>query len=147
MTLLDMYGEALKHDPSGAKIDRSARARPNTRSDAVGVDELLYSAIPGQEIRRGGGLPGAVWTGDDKYVGHVASLPAGGALAARTPAAVVARLADATKRALDDADVRSRIEAMFLEVEYLAGPEVRGQFELRAAQFGPLIKRLNIKTQ
>ncbi len=34
-----------------------------------------------------------------------------------------------------------------LEVEYLTGAEVRRQFELRAAQFGPLIKRLNINTQ
>ena len=36
---------------------------------------------------------------------------------------------------------------MFLEAEYLSGPEVRKQFELRAAQFGPLIRKLNIRTQ
>lgn len=62
-------------------------------------------------------------------------------------AAVVAKLADSTRAALQDPDVRKRIEEMYLEPEYLSGPDVRKQFELRAAQFGPLIKKLDIKAQ
>jgi tripartite-type tricarboxylate transporter receptor subunit TctC len=66
---------------------------------------------------------------------------------AKTPAAVVAKLAEATRAALQDGDVRKKIEDMYLEVEYLSGQDVRRQFELRAAQFGPLIKKLDIKAQ
>ena len=65
----------------------------------------------------------------------------------KTPPAVVAKIADATRLALQDPDVRKKIEEMYLEPEFLGGADIRKQFELRSAQFGPLIKKLDIKAQ
>jgi tripartite-type tricarboxylate transporter receptor subunit TctC len=66
---------------------------------------------------------------------------------AKTPPATVAKLADATRRASQDPEIRKLLADMFLEVEYLDGPATRKQFETRATQFEPLIKKLNIKLQ
>lgn len=64
---------------------------------------------------------------------------------AKTPAAAVRKLADATRRATEDREIRKLMEGLYLEVEYLDGAGVRKQFEERAAQFEPLIKKLDIK--
>jgi len=66
---------------------------------------------------------------------------------AKTPAAAVKRLADATRRATEDAEIRKPLDGLFLEVEFLDGDGARKQFETRALQFEPLIKKLNIKLQ
>jgi tripartite-type tricarboxylate transporter receptor subunit TctC len=66
---------------------------------------------------------------------------------AKTPAATVKKLADATRRATADADMRKLLEGLFLEAEYLDGEGARQQFEARALQFEPLIKKLNLKLQ
>lgn len=66
---------------------------------------------------------------------------------AKTPASVVRKLADATRSATENSEMRKKIEDLYLEVEYLDGPDVLKQFEIRASQFEPLIKKLNIKVQ
>lgn len=66
---------------------------------------------------------------------------------ARTPAAAVRKLADATHRATEDREIRKLLEDLYLEVEYLDGAAARKQFEARAAQFEPLIRKLDIKLQ
>jgi len=66
---------------------------------------------------------------------------------AKTPPAVVARLADATRAALQDPEVRKRIEEMYLEPGFLNGAELRKPFEARLAQFAPIIKKLDLKAQ
>lgn len=66
---------------------------------------------------------------------------------AKTPAHVVRRLADATKKATEDKEIARLLADMFLENEFLDGAGARRQFEQRAAQFEPLIKKLDIKLQ
>jgi tripartite-type tricarboxylate transporter receptor subunit TctC len=66
---------------------------------------------------------------------------------ARTPASTVRRLAEATRAAMDDREVRKVLEDLYLEAEYLDGAGARRQFEQRAAAYEPLIKRLNIRLQ
>jgi tripartite-type tricarboxylate transporter receptor subunit TctC len=66
---------------------------------------------------------------------------------ARTPAAAVRKLGDATRRMTEDREIRKILEDLYLEVEYLDGADARKQFETRAAQFEPLIKKLDIKLQ
>jgi tripartite-type tricarboxylate transporter receptor subunit TctC len=66
---------------------------------------------------------------------------------AKTPAPIVKKLADAARSATGNAETRKKIEALFLEPEFLDGPELRRQFETRAAEFEPLIRKLNIRTQ
>jgi tripartite-type tricarboxylate transporter receptor subunit TctC len=64
-----------------------------------------------------------------------------------TPPAVVEKLAAATRRATEDREVRKLLDDLYLEVEYLDGAGARRQFETRAAQFEPLIRKLDIKLQ
>jgi tripartite-type tricarboxylate transporter receptor subunit TctC len=64
-----------------------------------------------------------------------------------TPVATVKKLADSTRRATEAADLRKLLDGLFLEVDYLDGEGARKQFETRAVQFEPLIKKLNIKLQ
>ena len=66
---------------------------------------------------------------------------------AKTPATIVKKLADAARGATEDAATRKKIEELYLEAEFLDGPELRRQFEIRATEFEPLIKRLNIRAQ
>ena len=66
---------------------------------------------------------------------------------AKTPAATVRKLAEATKRATEDKEIAKLLEDMYLENEYLDGAATRKQFETRATQFEPLIKKLDIKLQ
>ncbi len=66
---------------------------------------------------------------------------------AKTPAHVVRRLAEATKKATEDKEFGRMLAEMFLENEYLDGAGARRQFEQRAAQFEPLIRKLDIKLQ
>jgi tripartite-type tricarboxylate transporter receptor subunit TctC len=66
---------------------------------------------------------------------------------ARTPAATVRKLADATRRATEDKEILKMLEDLYLEAGYLDGAGARKQFEIRAAQFEPLIKKLDIKLQ
>ncbi|MBL0420875.1 tripartite tricarboxylate transporter substrate binding protein [Ramlibacter sp. AW1] len=66
---------------------------------------------------------------------------------AKTPAAAVRRLADATRKATQDPEISKLLTEMFFEVEFLDGAATRKQFEVRAAQFEPLIKKLDIKLQ
>jgi tripartite-type tricarboxylate transporter receptor subunit TctC len=66
---------------------------------------------------------------------------------AKTPAATVRKLADATRRATEDKEIMKLLDDMYLETEYLDGAGARKQFEVRAAQFEPLIKKLDIKLQ
>ncbi len=66
---------------------------------------------------------------------------------AKTPPAVVKKLADTTRSALENPEVRKRIEDLYLEAEFLDGPAIRRQFETRAAEFEPVIRRLGIKMQ
>jgi len=63
---------------------------------------------------------------------------------AKTPAAIIKKLEEATKRATEDKEVREKIEGLYHEVEYLNPQEVRKLFDHRVSQFGPLIKKLNI---
>lgn len=64
---------------------------------------------------------------------------------AKTPASVIGKLAEATRKATEDSETRKKIESLYLEAEFLDGPAIRRQFELRAALFEPLIKKLNLK--
>ncbi len=66
---------------------------------------------------------------------------------ARTPAPIVKKLADSTRAAAENADVRRKIEELYLEPEFLDGPELRRQFEARAALFEPLIRKLDVRAQ
>ena len=66
---------------------------------------------------------------------------------AKTPAPVVRKLAEATRAALQDKDVLKTLQDLYLEAEYQDGAGARKQFEQRAAQFEPLIKKLDIKLQ
>lgn len=66
---------------------------------------------------------------------------------AKTPAHVVRRLAEATKKATEDKEFGRMLAEMFLENEYLDGAGARRQFEQRAAQFEPLIRKLDVKLQ
>jgi tripartite-type tricarboxylate transporter receptor subunit TctC len=66
---------------------------------------------------------------------------------AKTPAAIVKKLADAARGATEDAATRKKIEELYLEAEFLDGPELRRQFEARASQFEPLLRKLNIRAQ
>lgn len=65
---------------------------------------------------------------------------------AATPAPVVKALTDAARRATEDPSVRRKFEDLYLEAEYLDPPELRRQFETRAALFEPLIRRLEIRS-
>lgn len=66
---------------------------------------------------------------------------------AKTPAHVVRRLAEATRKATEDKEFGRMLAEMYLENEYLDGAGARRQFEQRAAQFEPLIRKLDIKLQ
>jgi tripartite-type tricarboxylate transporter receptor subunit TctC len=66
---------------------------------------------------------------------------------AKTPPAVVKKLSDTTRAALENPEVRKRIEDLYLEAEFLDGPAIRRQFEARAAEFEPVIRRLGIRIQ
>jgi len=66
---------------------------------------------------------------------------------ARTPAPIVKRLADTTRSATEDPGTRKKIEDLYLEAEFLDGPQLRRQFEARAAEFEPVIRKLNLKAQ
>ena len=63
---------------------------------------------------------------------------------ARPPASVVRKLAEATRNATEDGEMRKKIEELYLEVEFLDGPEIRRQFEKRAAEIEPLLRKLNL---
>lgn len=65
----------------------------------------------------------------------------------QTPQAIVDRLAQATRQAIEDPGIRQLLTEMYFEVEYLDGAGAREKFETRAAQFEPLIKKLNISLQ
>ena len=66
---------------------------------------------------------------------------------AGTPAPVVKKLADTTRNALGNAEVSRRIEELYLEPEFIDGPEIRRLFEARAAEFAPVIRKLGLRTQ
>lgn len=66
---------------------------------------------------------------------------------AKTPEAVVRRLAETTRSALLHGETRKRIEDLFLEAEFIEGPEIRRLFEHRAAEFEPVIRKLNLRAQ
>lgn len=66
---------------------------------------------------------------------------------ARTPAAAVRKLADATRHATADPEIRKLLTELYLEIEFLDGAGTRKQFETRATQFEPLIRKLDIKLQ
>lgn len=66
---------------------------------------------------------------------------------AKTPPAIVKKLADSTRSAIENPEVRRRIEELYLEAEFLDGPAIRRQFETRAAEFEPVIRRLGLKLQ
>jgi tripartite-type tricarboxylate transporter receptor subunit TctC len=66
---------------------------------------------------------------------------------ARTPAAVVKKLADAARNATGDPETRRKIEALYLEAEFMDGPQLRRQFEARAAEFEPVIRKLGLNTR
>lgn len=66
---------------------------------------------------------------------------------ARTPPAIVRKLAEAARGATEDPVTRKKIEALYLEAEFLDGPELRRRFESRATEFEPLLRRLNLRTQ
>ena len=66
---------------------------------------------------------------------------------AKTPAPIVKKLADAARNATANAETRKKIEELYLEAEFLDGPELRRQFETRAAEFEPVVRRLNLRTQ
>ena len=66
---------------------------------------------------------------------------------AKTPAPIVKKLADAARGATEDAETRKKIEELYLEAEFLDGPELRRQFESRATEFEPLLRRLNLRAQ
>lgn len=63
---------------------------------------------------------------------------------AKTPQAAVKKLSDTTRAALENPEVRRKIEELYLEPEFLDGPAIRRQFEQRAAEFEPLIRRLGL---
>lgn len=66
---------------------------------------------------------------------------------ARTPPGALRKLADATRRAAEDPAIRKVLEDLYLEPEWLDGAGAKQQFVTRAAQFEPLIKKLDIKMQ
>jgi len=66
---------------------------------------------------------------------------------AKTPPAIVKKLADAAKGATENPEVKRGIESLYLEAEFLDGPAIRRQFEARAAEFEPVIRRLGLKLQ
>jgi tripartite-type tricarboxylate transporter receptor subunit TctC len=66
---------------------------------------------------------------------------------AKTPAAAVRRLSEATQRMAEDKEIRKILEDLYLEPEWLDGAGAKRQFTTRAAQFEPLIKKLDIKVQ
>jgi tripartite-type tricarboxylate transporter receptor subunit TctC len=66
---------------------------------------------------------------------------------AKTPAPVVKKLADAARRATEHPETRKQFEALYLEAEFLDGPELRRQFEKRAAEFEPVLRKLGLRTQ
>ncbi len=63
---------------------------------------------------------------------------------AKTPPAVVKKLSDTTRATIENAEMRRKIEELYLEPEFLDGPAIRRQFEQRAAEFEPLIRRLGL---
>ena len=65
----------------------------------------------------------------------------------KTPEAIINKLAAATRRAGEDREIRKLLEDLYLEAEFLDGSGARRQFELRATQFEPLIRRLDIRLQ
>lgn len=66
---------------------------------------------------------------------------------AGTPDAVVAKLADATRKATQDPGVRKLLADMYLEVDYQDGAGAKAQFDARATQFSPLVRKLDLKLQ
>ena len=66
---------------------------------------------------------------------------------AKTPAAALRRLAQATRRMAEDPEIRKTLENLYLEPEWLDGAGAKRQFTARAAQFEPLIRKLDIKVQ
>lgn len=64
-----------------------------------------------------------------------------------TPDEAVARLTEALRTAVQNAEVQKLMQDMYFEVEFLEGAKAREPFEARAAQFGPIIKQLGIQLQ
>jgi tripartite-type tricarboxylate transporter receptor subunit TctC len=60
---------------------------------------------------------------------------------------IVKKLSDAARSATEDLETKKKMEALYLEAEFVDGPELRRQFEHRAAEFEPLIRKLGLKTQ
>jgi len=56
-------------------------------------------------------------------------------------------VAEATRRATEDKEFGRLLAELYLENEFLDGAGARRQFELRASQFEPLIRKLDIKLQ
>lgn len=65
----------------------------------------------------------------------------------KTPESIVNRLAAAARRASEDRDIRKAMEDLYFESEFLDGAGARKHFETRAAEFEPVIRRLNLKLQ
>ncbi len=66
---------------------------------------------------------------------------------ASTPDSVVARLAESTRKVMQDAEVKKTLADLYLESEFIDAAGARAQFDARSAQFSPLIDKLNLKTQ
>lgn len=66
---------------------------------------------------------------------------------ANTPDSIVAKLAEVTRKATQDPEVRKVLDELYLETEFQNGAGARKQFDARAEQFSPLIEKLNLKLQ
>ena len=65
-------------------------------------------------------------------------------LPAKTPASIVKKLEEATRKATEDKEAREKIENMYHEIEVLNPQDLRKLFDDRVSKVEPLIKRLNI---
>jgi tripartite-type tricarboxylate transporter receptor subunit TctC len=63
---------------------------------------------------------------------------------AKTPAPVVKKLENATKRVTEDKEVREKIEAMYHEVEFLNSQDLQKYAEEQVSKWGAFIKKLGI---
>jgi tripartite-type tricarboxylate transporter receptor subunit TctC len=63
---------------------------------------------------------------------------------AKTPVPIIRKLEETTRRALENKEVRARIEEMFDEAEFVSSQELQKYAEEGVTKWGGLIKKLNI---
>jgi tripartite-type tricarboxylate transporter receptor subunit TctC len=66
---------------------------------------------------------------------------------AKTPTSIVKKVEETTRRATEDKEVRSKMEQLYVETEFIDSEGLRKNIEEAAAKWAPLIKRLNIRSK